>query len=101
MKTTFDLPEELVQEVKLRAVMQRRTVKDLVAELLYLGLGMPLPGSSPHLPPGGKVEVGDDGLPVIRCRSGAPASRMRVEDLLTLERDALHKEDLLRAGLAP
>ena len=40
MKTTFDLPDELIREVKLRAVVQRRTVKDLVAEFLRQGLGL-------------------------------------------------------------
>ena len=53
MKTTLDLPDELVHAVKLRAVMQRRTVKDLVADFLRQGLGMapataptPLPADS-------------------------------------------------------
>jgi len=40
MKATFDLPDELIHAVKLRAVMQRRTVKDLVAEFLCQGLGV-------------------------------------------------------------
>jgi hypothetical protein len=50
MKTTLDLPEEPVREVKLRAVMQRRTVKDLVAEVLRQGLGMG-PGDQRTRPP--------------------------------------------------
>lgn len=40
MKATLDLPDELIRETKLRAVVQSRTVKDLVAELLRQGLGM-------------------------------------------------------------
>jgi hypothetical protein len=34
MKATFDLPEDLLQEIKMRAVLQRRPAKELVAELL-------------------------------------------------------------------
>ena len=38
MKTTLDLPDELIRSIKLRAVREDRTLKDLVAELLRLGL---------------------------------------------------------------
>jgi hypothetical protein len=37
MKTTIDLPDELVREVKLRAVMQGRTLRDLVADFTARG----------------------------------------------------------------
>ena len=46
MKTTLDLPDELVREMKLRAVVQGRTVKDLAAELLRHGLGLELRGGA-------------------------------------------------------
>ena len=35
-----------------------------------------------------RIEVGNDGLPVIRCRPEAPAAGMTVAELLALERDA-------------
>ena len=38
MKTTLDLPDALVKQVKLRAVRQGRKLKDAVAELLRKGL---------------------------------------------------------------
>jgi plasmid stability protein len=38
MKTTLDLPEELVREVKIRAVQENRRLKDTVADLLRRGL---------------------------------------------------------------
>jgi len=38
MKTTLELPDELVKEVKLRAVHEGGKLKDTVAELLRLGL---------------------------------------------------------------
>ncbi len=38
MKTTVDLPEELVKEIKLRAVHAGKKLKDAVADLLREGL---------------------------------------------------------------
>jgi plasmid stability protein len=37
MKTTLDLPDALVKQVKLRAVREGRKLKDLVADLLRKG----------------------------------------------------------------
>ena len=38
MKTTIELPDELVRDIKVRAVKEDRSFKDLVTELLCLGL---------------------------------------------------------------
>ncbi len=38
MKTTLDLPDELVRRVKMRAVQSDRKLKDMVAVLLDAGL---------------------------------------------------------------
>jgi plasmid stability protein len=38
VKTTIELPDELVRAVKLRAVREDRKLKDMVAELLRRGL---------------------------------------------------------------
>jgi len=38
MKTTFDLPDELVRRVKIRAVQRNQKLKDAVAQLLEIGL---------------------------------------------------------------
>lgn len=38
MKTTLELPDELVKEIKLRAVHQGAKLKDMVADLLRAGL---------------------------------------------------------------
>ena len=100
MKTTFDLPDELVREVKVRAVVQGRTVKDLVAEFLRQGLGLAPVGRGEKLPVSQMVEIGESGLPVIRCAVNAPATRMSVDDLLALEQQSQLEEDLTRAGLS-
>ena len=98
MKTTLDLPDELIREVKLRAVVQGRTVKDLVAEFLRHGLGL-TPPTRPDAPEADSlVEIGPQGLPLIRCRKDAPSTRMSVKKLLNLERAAQVAEDIERAG---
>ena len=38
MKTTLSLPDDLMREVKLRAVEENRTLTDTIAELLRYGL---------------------------------------------------------------
>ena len=99
MKTTLELPDELIRAVKLRAVMQGRTLKELVAEFLRLGLGMG-PQSAPASPsPDSMVAIGQDGLPLIRCTTNAPASRMSAAELLQLEQAALASEDAQRGGV--
>jgi plasmid stability protein len=41
MKTTLDLPDSLVKQVKLRALREGRKLKDAVADLLRKGLAAP------------------------------------------------------------
>jgi hypothetical protein len=100
MKTTLDLPDSLFREVKLRAVVQGRTVKDLVTELLQQGLGLSPAGQAEKRPTSERVQIGENGLPLITCAPNAPATRLSVEALLALEQDTQTKEDLNRAGLA-
>jgi plasmid stability protein len=38
MKTTLDLPDELMREVKIRAVHEHKKLKDTIAELLRKGI---------------------------------------------------------------
>jgi len=38
MKTTLDLPEDLVTEIKLKAAREHRKMKDVAAEALRIGL---------------------------------------------------------------
>jgi plasmid stability protein len=99
MKTTLDLPDELIRQVKLRAVVQRRTVKDLVAEFLRQGLGMASPEQAAPLAADSMVQIDPSGLPVIKCRPHAPASRMSAKKLLRLEQAAQAEEDAKHAGI--
>lgn len=40
MKTTIELPDDLMYEVKLRAVTEKRKIKDVVADALRRGLAV-------------------------------------------------------------
>jgi hypothetical protein len=99
MKTTIDLPPELVRALKIRAVNEGRKMKDLAAELLHRGLASP---SAPptRQPPKPRIVTQADGLPVVRCAADAPATRMSTDALLSLEQEAITREDLQRLGHA-
>ncbi|PZR78826.1 MAG: hypothetical protein DLM52_02280 [Chthoniobacterales bacterium] len=43
MKTTLDLPDELMREVKIRAVHEHKKLKDIIAELLRKGIAAAKP----------------------------------------------------------
>ena len=66
MKTTLDLPAELVRRLKLRAIHEQRKLKDLAAEVLRDGLEARSPRRREK-----PARIGKDkktGLPVILCR---------------------------------
>lgn len=99
MKTTLDLPDELVREMKLRALMQGRTLRDLAADFIRQGLGLAGPRPLQAPPPGSRAEISGDGMPIIRGEPDAPALLMSTEALIALEQALLTKEDMQRAGL--
>lgn len=99
MKTTLDLPDNLLQRLKIRAVQERRPLKRLVADLLAQALEAPvlLQPVSPSLSDG--IELNERGYPVFRCRPDAPHSRMSANKLVELEQEVLEAEDMQRAGV--
>lgn len=99
MKTTFDLPPELVRAMKLRAVHEGRKLKDVAADLLQRGLAGAESTAKPK-PAKPKIEIQASGLPVVRCTANAPAKRMTADELLALERQSLDHDDLQRLGHA-
>ena len=68
MKTTLDLPNDLVQEIKLRAVNEGRKLKDVTADLLRAALAPPPKSNS--FPTAAVPKT----LPMIRARSSPPGS---------------------------
>ena len=90
MKTTLDLPEELVREVKIRAVQENRRLKDTVADLLRRGLAQRgAPATTRR-----RVK-----LPLVECaheaRPGEEMTPERVANVL-LEQEAEAHRDPLR-----
>jgi hypothetical protein len=92
MKTTLDLPDDLVQQLKLRSVYERRKLKDVAAAALRRGLNMAETTPQPSRRKGIK-------LPLFECGPNAPASRMTAEELIALEQQIIEEEDLKRAGV--
>jgi hypothetical protein len=57
MKTTLDLPDKLMRDVKIRAVHEQKKLKDVIAELLQTALGTGKP-RQPKLPKPVKLRGG-------------------------------------------
>jgi plasmid stability protein len=95
MKTTFDLPPDLVREVKLRAVHEGRKLKDMVAEVLKRGLSSETTSRTAPTATKGAIK-----LPLFPSPKTAPASRMSMQQLLVLEQETLNQEDHQRLGLS-
>jgi hypothetical protein len=94
MKATFDLPPDLVREMKLLAVHEGRKLKDVAADLLKRGLSAENSATQPQSAKKGVIK-----LPLFPSPKTAPASRMTVEELLALEQKTQHQEDLQRLDL--
>jgi plasmid stability protein len=85
MKTTLDLPDDLVKRVKLRALKDGRKLKDAVADLLRKGLTADMDSQ----PDAARPVITTDkktGLPLIECpRAPTPAEELtpdRVAEIL-------------------
>jgi plasmid stability protein len=81
MKTTLDLPDDLMRAVKIRAVEENRTLKDTIADLFRRGLAQPS-----GVPPTARQRVR---LPLVQCaheaRRGEEMTPERVAEVLTEE----------------
>ena len=58
MKTTLDLPDELMREVKIRAVHEHKKLKDAIAEFIRKGMAAGNKGRPPKLPKPVKLRGG-------------------------------------------
>ena len=91
MKTTLNLPDDLMREVKLRSVEQNRRLTDTISELLRIGLAQEQAGASQH---GNRVQ-----LPLVRCmhkpKPGEELTPERVAEIL-IEEEAGWQRDLMR-----
>jgi len=88
MKTTIELPDSLVLQIKLRAIQEGRKLKDLMAELLQRGLEAPTPSST-----GGPSSLGYDehsGLRIVKCRDARRLCPERVAEILLEQEQEWH-----------
>lgn len=83
MKTTFELPGDLVREVKLRALRDGRKLKDTMADLLRRGLKAgPAKSATAR-----RVKV-----PLVQCRRAAVLSPDQVAGVLLKQEAVWHHE---------
>ena len=91
MKTTLDLPDALVKQVKLRALRDGRKLKDAVADLLRKGLAV---DAAPAAEAPVIARDKKTGRPLIECkRAASPQDEMtpeRVADLLLAQEAGWH-----------
>lgn len=90
MKTTLDLPDTLMKQVKLRALRDGRKLKDTVADLLRKGLTADTaPAAEPVVAKDKKT-----GLPLIECKQAASLhdepTPERVADILLAQEAGWH-----------
>lgn len=84
MKTTLDLPGDLVREIKLRAVHEGSKLKDTVADLLRKGL-------RDHATKGG-AKPSRVKLPLVRCRRAAELTPDQVAAALLKQETEWHHD---------
>jgi len=85
MKTTLELPDDLVMEMKMRAVRERRKLKDVAAEVFRRGLMSTeeSPESAVSKPKRRKIR-----LPLIPTSPDAPRINVTPQQLHDLEMEA-------------
>lgn len=76
MKTTLELPDELLQRIKLRAVHRKRKLKDEIALLLEAGMAQAPAAESPRKAP-----------KPLRLRGQPPLSQREIEATIADGRD--------------
>ena len=76
MKTTLELPDDLMRRIKLRAVHRNRKLKDEIAQLLEAGIAQAPQADAPRKPP----------RPV-RLRGRRPLSAGEIERAIAAGRD--------------
>ncbi len=99
MKTTVDLPDKLVRQIKLRAVRNGQKLKDAIAELLRKGLAAGAQPQAPAARPVIKTHP-QTGLPYFEGSPDAPAQHMMIAEILAADEQALLEQDLERLGVS-
>ena len=93
MKTTLDLPVDLVREMKIRAAHEGRTIKDVATKLLVAGMAAERAGISAEHPRRDALK-----FPLFECTEAAPARKMTLEEILDVMQATQSKEDHEKLG---
>ena len=98
MKTTLDLPDDLMRGMRIRAATQGRKLKDVVADAIRDSLGSTraLLSDVPPL----VISRGASGFPYIKCNLGSDKPAPTFEELQHLIEQSQLEEDLQRAGIS-
>ncbi len=97
MKTTVELPDNLLRKIRLRAVQSGQKLKDTFVDLLRKGLAAAQPSKAAGQRPVIKTHP-VTGLPYFECPADAPAQYMTTAELIALEQETQFAEDLERLG---
>ncbi len=94
MKTTLDLPDELMRGMKIRAASEGKKLKDVIAEAIRDSLAIESPVKALKI-----ITPDDGGLPYFDCRppSGVVPTHEEIQKII--EQSQL-EEDLQRVGIA-
>ena len=95
VKTTLDLPDELVREMKLKAAHEGRKIKDVVASLIAAGIVAE--SKAAKVAPGRKGKLK---LPLFPSAKNPRSRKVSMEQILALTQSTQTSEDLARLGLS-
>jgi hypothetical protein len=89
MKMTLDLPNDLVREMKLRAVLDGKKLKDTAAALITAGIEAQAAKGKEVRPLKGFIK-----LPLFEGAEDAPARHMTMEQIIAADQEILNQLDL-------
>lgn len=97
MKTTMDLPDDLMREMKIRAATQGKKLKDVVTEVVRNGLASHAP-TALIADPEALIHYSSEGFPYIKCQPSTRPPATYQELQRVIEQSQL-EEDMQRAGI--
>src|SRR6478609_6847904 len=98
MKTTLDLPDDLMRGMKIRAATQGRKLKDVIADAIRDSLVSKRETPTEASPL--VISRSASGLPYIKCNPASDKPAPTMEELQRLIEESQLEEDLHRAGIS-
>jgi hypothetical protein len=98
MKTTLDLPDDLMRGMKIRAATQGRKLKDVIADAIRDSLVAKRETSGETLPL--VISRSASGVPYIKCNPASDQPTPTLGELQRVIEESQLEEDLQRAGIS-